>query len=337
LNEYLDELGVKPSTYHRWLQQRLQPGDLENKKPVPQEQPRTTAAEAVARGLNLTLQYPNWGEEKLSNFLVLNNISWLSPSTTRRIKKKAKEVLASKNLIPPMSYEFINPNDAWALDFLEFKWGKHTLYILPVVDDCSRYVLNWSITTHPTTQLVKDLLDETVSIYGLPKVIKTDNGSAFRKQFKKYLKALNIEHYPSPVRTPSYNGKVERLNLDLRDAANSAAKASTIEDCINIIGKAFYEHNYIRPHQALGGITPYQRYTGLEEQIKTQVKLFKEQQLTNRGNNKLWAPGKSNSRNIQNILLPGQSGNKTQGLIVPVKSKQECGKTIGFVRQSFAI
>ncbi len=71
--------------------------------------------------LNVSLGHHDWGENKLSQFLVLNNICWLSPSTLGRVKL-------------PMSYEFINPNDAWALDFLQFEWGLHTLYI--TVEEC---------------------------------------------------------------------------------------------------------------------------------------------------------------------------------------------------------
>lgn len=315
---------------------------MDNKKPVPQNQPRIIPTHEVAQALNVSLGHHDWGEKKLSQFLVLNNICWLSPSTLGRIKKKLKEMLAGHKLTLPMSYEFINPNDAWALDFLQFEWGLHTLYILVILDDCSRFVLNWSVTSHPTTQLVKELLTETFAIYGLPKVVKTDNGPQFRKQLAEFLNNARIEHYPSPFRTPTFNGKIERLYGDIRTATESAGQASTIEECISIIGKALYEHNYIRPHQALGGITPYQRYAGLEEHIKEQIKRFKEQlkaQKTNKFTAKrLWTPGSPKTNHIQkNILLPGKSGNKTKGLIVPVKSKNTQGKIIGFVRQSFAV
>jgi len=295
----------------------------------------------IARALNLSLSHPDWGEKTLSNFLLLNNICWLSPSTLGRIKKKIKETLAGYNLIPAMSYEFINPNDAWALDFLEFKWGVHTLYILVVLDDCSRFVLNWTITSHPTAELVKELLSETFAIYGLPNVVKTDNGPQFRKELAEFLKVAEIEHYPSPFRTPTFNGKVERLNLDLRDVTETAGQASTVEECITIIGRALYEHNFIRPHQSLDGITPYQRYAGFEEHIKDQIRRFKEQQAQKTKTlaaKKFWVPGRPDPNHIHNkILLPGESGNNTKGLIVPVKSRNVQGKTIGFVRQSFAV
>jgi transposase InsO family protein len=41
-----------------------------------------------------------------------------------------------------------------------------------------------------------------------------------------------------------------------------------LEECISIIGRCFYEYNYIRPHQALGGVTPYQRFSGFEDELK---------------------------------------------------------------------
>jgi len=328
------------STYHQW-QQKAKYGSLENEKPVPKRRPKTTPPQEIAQALNLSLTHQSWGGQKLSDYLLVNKVCYLSPSTAARLKKKAKEFLDEHNLKLVMNYEFINANDAWALDFLEFKWGVHTLYVLPIVDDCSRYVLNWTVTTNPTVELVKELLKETFLLHGLPKVIKTDNGPQFRQELAGFLQALGVEHYPSPYRTPTFNGKAERLNLDLRDVVEKAAQAETIEECITIIGRTFYEHNYVRPHQALDGITPYQRYSGFEERIKAQIKRFKEQELHRKellAKRALWVPGRPDPQyRPKKIIVPGQPKNNLIGLIVPVKSRNNRGKIIGFVRQSLAV
>ena len=246
--------------------------------------------------------------------------------------------MSQKQLKLPISYEFINPNDAWSLDFLEFKWGDYVLYILTVLDDCSRYLLNWTVTTEPSTELVTELLKETFLIYGAPKVVKSDNGPEFRQKLAEFLEKRDIEFYPNPYHKPQFNGKTERQNKELRFAAERAASANTVEECISIIGYSFYEYNYIRPHQALGGVTPYQRYSGFEDDIKAKVKVFKEQEIQKKQRllkRTLWVPGQPDPQYVpQKLVIPNQPENKPKGLIVPVKSKKHRKIIIGFVRQS---
>ncbi len=286
----------------------------------------------------MTLFYNHWGGVKLSSFLAQNKVFYLSPATLNRIKKKLSGLVEKKKLKLAVSYEFINPNDAWSLDFLSFKWGSHTLYILVIIDDCSRYLLNWTITTVATEELVRKLLSETFLIFGTPQVLKSDNGPQFREGLTDFLKRLGIEHYPSPIKKPQFNGKTERHNQEVRSAAEKAAGASSVDNLISIIGRSFYEYNYLRPHQALGGVTPHERYSGLEEAIKARIEFVKEQdpyRKANRQKRAIWLPGKPEPGYMPGkLFVPGSSQKKVKGLIVPVKSKFTRGKTIGYVRQS---
>ncbi len=334
MGKYLAIFGISSSAYHKWQQR----DDLDDLKPVPKNRPRTTPPEELSRALNTTLHYNIWGGQKLSAYLLQNGFCYLSPATLNRIKKYLGQVLKARDLKIPVSYEFINSGDAWSLDFLEFTWGLHKLFVLVIIDDYSRYLLNWTITTKATAALVQELLKETFMIFGAPKVLKSDNGPQFREELASYLKKMQIEHYPSPYRQPEYNGKTERQNKELRFAVKRAALTETIEECISIIGRSFYEYNYIRPHQALGGVTPYQRFSGFEDEIKARVQVFKERELQRKQRlvqRTLWVPGYPDPQYIpQKLVLPGQPEEKPKGLIVPVKSRKQRGKTIGYVRQS---
>lgn len=334
LGRYLEIFGISASAYHKWEKRDT----LEDLKPVPKNRPRTTPPEELSRALDTTLNYNRWGGQKLCAYLLLNGFFYLSPATLNRIKKYVGQVIKAKDLKLPVSYEFINAGDAWSLDFLEFIWGMHKLYILVVIDDCSRYLLNWTVTSKATTELVQELLKETFLIHGTPKVLKSDNGPQFREELASYLEKMQIEHYPSPYRQPEYNGKTERQNKELRFAVKRAALTETIEECISIIGRSFYEYNYIRPHQAIGSVTPYQRFSGFEEEIKARVQVFKERELQRKERlvqRTLWVPGYPDPQYVpQKLVLPGQPKEYPKGLIVPVKSKKHRGKTIGYVRQS---
>ena len=286
----------------------------------------------------MTLSYNRWGGVKLSSFLARNSVFYLSPATLNRVKKRLSGLIEKRKLKLAVSYEFINPNDTWSLDFLSFTWGHHRLYILTIIDDRSRYLLNWSITTEETTEVVKKLLRETFLIFGAPRILKSDNGPPFREELNSFLHKLAIEHYPNPVRRPSFNGKTERHNKEVRLAAETAAKEPQVESMVNIIGRSFHEYNYLRPHQALGGATPYECYAGLEDAIKAHVESVKERDLYRKEmmlKRAIWIPGSPDPDYVPGKLsIPSSSQDKNQGLIVPVKSKKTRGETIGFVRQS---
>jgi len=286
----------------------------------------------------MTLFYNHWGGVKLSSFLAQNEVFYLSPATLNRIKKKLTGLVKKKKLKLAVSYEFINPNDAWSLDFLTFKWGRHRLYILLIIDDCSRYLLNWTVTTEATEKLVRELFTETCLIFGAPQVLKSDNGPQFREGLSSFLEKLGIEHYPSPAKRPTFNGKTERHNEEVRFAVEVASQAADAESMISIIGRSLYEYNYLRPHQALDGVTPYVRYCGLEDSIKARIEFVKEQDLYRKAIKRkraIWMPNSPDPDYVPSkLFVPGSPQKKIKGIIVPIKSKKTRGKTIGYVRQS---
>ena len=54
-----------------------------------------------------------------------------------------------------------------------------------------------------------------VSVFGLPKTVKTDQGTEFQGTFAEYLKDNNIMYVLSPVARPQANGKLENRHKDL--------------------------------------------------------------------------------------------------------------------------
>jgi transposase InsO family protein len=121
---------------------------LEDKSSKPENNPKSTELEDLIAVLRAIIKHPEWGGVKVSQYLLQKEICYLSPASINRIKANLKEYL--ENFV--QRYEFINPNDCWALDFMEFKWGNETLYLCFILDDHSRYILDWSITANPTTE-----------------------------------------------------------------------------------------------------------------------------------------------------------------------------------------
>ena len=241
-----------------------------------------TDLDAVKQVLSTYLEFPSWGGTKLSDFLCNQHIVYVSPGTAQKIKNKLNKLIdqSEYKLSVLTRYEAMNPGDMWSIDWLEFKWYGEKLYVAILHDDNSRFVLNWGITASPTTQFALNLVDEAILRYGAPNVLKSDNGPEFRKQFAKELVKRGIFHLNTPVYTPEYNGKLERLNRDVRHIITEFKEYEQslrldLSTIITGISEAISDHNYVRPHQALDGITPAQRFKGEETDIRDNMQHFK--------------------------------------------------------------
>ena len=66
--------------------------------------------------------------------------------------------------------------------------------------------------------MVKKLLEEMFPCFGLPKVLRSDNGPAFVSQVSQLLaKSLGIDWKLHCAYRPQSSGQVERMNRTIRD------------------------------------------------------------------------------------------------------------------------
>lgn len=276
----------------------------------------------MIKALEVIFKHPDWGPEKLSQYLSREQICYLSTSTLHRIKKQIEKEIDINDIKINLRYEFIEPNDCWSLDFMEFNWGKQKLHLSFILDDKSRYILNWSITASPTFEFVKELLSNTFKHHGKPKVIKSDNGPQFRKQFQAQLKEWLITHHPNPYYTPNYNGKTERKNRDLREIVDRFDDDISLEEIFSTISSSIYEHNHIRPHQSLEGATPYQSYNGFADEVRAKMEAFKKREKERKG---FKTENKTNEKT------------KNKGVVMPACLVNEPDNVVGIVKSFLQI
>lgn len=267
--------------------------------------------------LETIFKFPEWGNKKISQYMQREEICYLCPSTIHRIKKELEDKIDLDEIKINQRYEFIEPNDCWSLDFLEFNWGSETLYLCLVMDDKSRYILEWSITASPTFEFVKDLLKQAFEQYGRPNVIKSDNGPQFRKKFTEQLNEWDIVHHPNPYYQPSYNGKTERKNRDIRKIVERFDEDASLEQIFSTISDSIYEHNHIRPHESLDGATPYQSYNGFADEVRAKMEAFKKREKRRKG---------------FKVEDSKQNQNHNNGVSVPVYSRNESDDIVGCVK-----
>lgn len=92
----------------------------------------------------------------------------------------------------------------------------------------------------------------------------TDNGSAYRsKLFAQALQKAGARHVRTRPYTPRTNGKAERfIQTSLREWAYVRPYLSSAHRN-QAVGPWTDAYNLLRPHSAIGGITPVQRLNNL--------------------------------------------------------------------------
>ena len=130
---------------------------------------------------------------------------------------------------------------------------------LTIRDHVSRFLLEIRTMTTITCEPTKDAFRGCFERYGLPLMIRSDNGSPFASmaglrgmtQLSAWWIKLGIAVERIPPGKPQYNGGHERMHLDMamelesNPARNLAAQQRACDEFRR-------EFNYERPHEALG-------------------------------------------------------------------------------------
>jgi transposase InsO family protein len=123
-----------------------------------------------------------------------------------------------------------------------------------------KYILWKSLAFVPvnsvTTDVVIEVIDNLIKIYGKPKQILTDNGGAYglkskHSKFDRKLRKRGIEHIRGAVHNPTTQGKVKRLFQTFK---------REIKFCNNDLELFRMRYNHFRPHMSLHGKRPTEIY-----------------------------------------------------------------------------
>lgn len=114
-----------------------------------------------------------WGENKIADFVDIS--SWSVNKILR--KNKLTELNPKRNKrVKYIRFQRKHPNSLWQIDHSQQKIKDK--WVISVVDDCSRKSLAFTPVNEVTTNVVVKIIDDLIKIYGKPKQILTDNGSA---------------------------------------------------------------------------------------------------------------------------------------------------------------
>lgn len=275
VTEAARRLGISRVTAHKWLGRydAEGPAGLYDRSRAPGHHPNATSEAMVEDILALRDQW-RWGPVKLRAWLMNNVPDEAVPaaSTIGQILKDHGLTVSRKRRRVPVRDEPLAhcnaANRVWCADFKGwFRTGDgRRCDPLTVTDGHTRYLLCCQIVPRTTHQAVEPVFDAVFREYGLPDIIRTDNGVPFAYSTQTGLSRLAVRWIklgitPERIRPgkPQENGRHERMHRTLKDhtlkppASSRRGQQNRFDD--------FREHyNHERPHQAMENQPPGRFY-----------------------------------------------------------------------------
>ena len=159
-------------------------------------------------------------------------------------------------------------NEVWSADFVaDALFDGRKLRMLTVVDCYTRECLAVDVGQSLKGEDVVDSLNRICGERGLPRTIKTDNGSEFiSKVMDKWAYERGVELDFSRPGKPTDNARVESFNGRLRQECLNANWFLSLDDAMAKISAWRTYYNESRPHSALDWATPteFARRCGLQ-------------------------------------------------------------------------
>jgi len=220
-------------------------------------------------------EYPRWGKDKLVILLRREGCT-CSASTVGRILKKLKERGELKESLPnyisarksqrqrpyairkPKDYVVKEPGDMVEVDTLDVR----PLPGMVLKHFTARDVVSkWDVLeahTRASSHTAAAFIDTLLTRMPFPvKVIQVDGGSEFQDSFEIECQRRGIKLFVLPPRSPKLNGHVERAQRthteEFYEVTDTSFEIEELNQALLQWGKVY---NTIRPHQALGYLTP---------------------------------------------------------------------------------
>lgn len=279
--------GLTRLTVRRWLKRLRGGGPMalndQSHRPKKLRKP-TTPREVVIRVVSLRQKYPAWSKYKLRVLLRREGLR-VSPSTIGRIlnrkglidrrvsQKRRRSALRPKRRYPH-GLRISAPGDMVQIDTKHVTLiGGKKIYQFTAIDVLTKQRV---IRYHPSpsSRNGRLFLEECLRRFSFQiKIIQTDNGSEFLKEFDRCCHERNLLHYFIYPRQPKQNSFVEISHeADEKEFYRLGKIGTDIETMRQRLAQREVEWNTIRPHQALNQLTPEEYFQQLNQGRKLATK-----------------------------------------------------------------
>ena len=281
--------GYSRPTVYRWLgrydRYRLESLEDRPSSPGRRRRPTWTLGE-LAAVRRVRLAYPRWGKDKLAVVLrreglflsvsMVGRILWRLRATGelrepghRRISARKRTWRRPHAVRKPRDFAATRPGDLVQVDTLDVRPVPGLVFKQFTARDV---VSRWDVLELASTASARSavaILDALAARmpFGV-RAISVDNGSEFMAGFEQACAERGIALYTLPPRSPKLNGSVERANgthtTEFYEVTDAEPVLADLRPAL-LAWEVVY--NTIRPHQALGYLTPAEYLASMQEQV----------------------------------------------------------------------
>lgn len=279
LKDLCKEFGISRQTGLKWRKRFEDEGfaGLADHSRRPRKSPNTTTEDVVCEIIRFKVLHKKWGPKKIQELYARDHPNGDVPSVSNvhRILDKAGLVRHPKRRKLSVSERIQNrvqaqaPNDLWTVDFKGWWYTQDGQKCDPLTvrDDYSKYILSIKSLSKGNTEEVQLEFERLFRIYGLPKVIRSDNGPPFASargllgltRLSVWWLSLGIALDRITPGHPEENGSHERMHRDIKRELQGQIHGDLKKH------QAYFdvwrnEFNSVRPHEALKMQTPESVY-----------------------------------------------------------------------------
>ena len=252
----------------------------------PERSPLRTSPEIEKVILAVRQKHPTWGPKKIVAHLLAREPGFTVPchATVGKILERhhlVRRRMRRKTFTPYASplIEAHAPNDIWCADFKgQFKLGNgQYCYPLTITDRFSRLISRCEGLENTKIEPAMFVFEHAFREFGLPKVIRTDNGAPFAGFGLWSLSRLSVQWlrlgiWPERIKPshPEQNGQHERMHLVLKQETTRPPGANFLQQQERF-DRFVDVYNNERPHEALGQRPPVSVYSRSDRQLPEEV------------------------------------------------------------------
>ena len=301
----LVEINVSRSSFYRWYRAYERDGldGLKNHSRSSRKHWNRIPDSVRELVVDVALQQPELTPRELAWHLTDTHEYFISESSVYRILKAHDLVTSPQFVVMSAADAFQNPtryvHELWQTDFTYFRvvgWGWY--FLSTVLDDYSRYIISWRLTTTMAASDVTATLEDALEVAGLTKAkvhhkprLLSDNGPCYiSKELREWLQDRDMKHTRGAPYHPMTQGKIERYHRSMKNVVKLEHYYFPWE-LENAITEWVAHYNHERYHESLDNVTPADVYHGRRNDILDRRSMIKSRTLT--------------QRKIQNLRLAG--------------------------------
>ena len=301
----LAEINVSRSSFYRWYRSYERDGyeGLGNCSRASNQHWNKIPASIRAQVVEIALEQAELTPRELAWYITDTRDYFISESSVYRILKAHDLITSPQFMVMSAADSFQNPthevHELWQTDFTYFRvvgWGWY--FLSTILDDYSRYIISWRLTTTMAASDVTDTLEDALKVTGLkharvhhkPRLL-SDNGPCYISgELKTWLKSQDIEHTRGAPYHPQTQGKIERYHRSMKNVVKLEnyyypwQLEKAIADWVQ-------HYNHERYHESLDNVTPSDVYQGRSDDILDQRAIIKSRTMMR--------------RKVQNLRLAG--------------------------------